>query len=125
MKSLNPFVISCLWLNLRNIIFLGLKGGKDVDRALLISTAKNIEEMSVSPTANRKQVTQKSLSLLNYLNIHTSLVRNDKELRLALQSSCWVVPEPNPSSRKLFNVRNFRLKQGYIENKLLIMCQSF
>lgn len=80
----------------------GLKSALDIDKQLLICTAKNIEEMSVKPTANQKQVMQKSMSLLNYLNVHTQLLDKDSELKLALENCCWVVPEANPPPSKKF-----------------------
>ena len=56
--------------------------------------------MSVDPTADRRIITEKSLSLLDYLNTHTDVIKGDRSLKQALDNACWVVPRHSPPQGK-------------------------
>ena len=56
--------------------------------------------MSVDPTADRRIITEKSLSLLDYLNTHTDVMKGDRSLKQALDNACWVVPRHSPPQGK-------------------------
>lgn len=83
------------------VFSIGLKTGADIDTDVLALTSKVIEEMSLDTTMNRKLISNKSLSLLKYLDAHTTLVEKDVKLRQALNNSCWVVPRASPPKSTL------------------------
>lgn len=83
-----------------HILITGMKSGGDIDTNLLITTAKKIEQMSMQSKADRKQITEKSLSLLGYLDEHTQVLDTDSSLRSALERCCWVLPSTTPTQSK-------------------------
>lgn len=73
-----------------------MKCGSDVDPDLLISTATKIEEISSEPSANKKLIKDKSLSLLHYIDTHAELLDISSKLKVTLETCCWVVPKASP-----------------------------